>query len=123
MKKYLFLIVIGTVMTFTSCKKENMIIGKWEIISYEGDSVLAELYQGHIVYNFLAEEDYYFILDNNVMYHGWYSIENGKVNLKYFDKNQSDGEFRTSSLKISFSGVKTMKWQDKELKYTLKKIS
>ena len=122
MKKHWFLMVIFALIIFTSCKKENMIVGNWELISVEGVSGLTELCSGQITYNFLSEDDYYFMCDSVLIHHGWYSLQNNTINLEYFESIQSGSGGRISvSMKVSFSSSNKMIWKDNEIKYILKK--
>ena len=130
MKKHWFLVVMLALISFTACKKENMIIGEWEVTSFEnslveGDFHLPEPHFGRKVYNFLDGNNYYFMNDDVIINHGYYTIENNTINLESFDSIQSGSGFSTSlSMKISFLSSNKMVWKNKEItKITFKKTS
>lgn len=121
MKKFWFLMVILALISFTSCKKENMIIGEWELISIEGDTNLAKTQSAFYVYEFY-EGGYYVIKAGgwDIIFLCEYSISNSKIDIKPF------GYYTPFiSMKISFSDSKNMVWKGKEnkVKYTFKKKS
>ena len=118
MKKHWFLIaILGTLIGFTACKKEkeNMIIGKWELISIEGGSFAESYSSGDLVYFFTGQ--CYFVLDknNNIIHCDSYFIQGNKIHLTY-PKN------RKTAVSISFSGSKKMTWKGEESKFTFEKI-
>ena len=128
MKKYLFLIVMGTLITFTACKKENMIIGEWEVVSTECDENSAYWYlEFPTVYVF--KEDYYLIKHNFMWIEiievecGSYFIKNNKITFGTTGGGQFGMNRVTHSMKISFSGAKKMTLKDKNIKLKFKKIS
>ena len=126
MKKYLFLIVVGTLISFSACKKENMIIGKWEIVSVEGegiDNLTAQILKGYVF-----DEYYCYSIVDGSMFDGLSDNEIFGVRRYYIHKNtitflSEMVNTPSNSMKISFSGAKKMTWKDKGTKYTLKKIS
>ena len=119
MKKHWFLVVVvGTLISFTSCKKENyeeMILGEWELIEVEGDIWIEENISNHtITYIFLKETLIYMVDGITIDSRGnhKYYIQKSKL---YFDNG--------SYVEISFSGAKKMIWIDEYRKLTFKKIS
>ena len=119
MRKHWFLmVVVGTLISFSACKKEeeNMIIGKWEVISIESD--IADIRWIPCVYEFYNSNRFSCKSKEGIR------IENGK----YFIKNDTI-TFETTyhySMKISFLDSKTMIWKDEDggfkAKSTLQKI-
>jgi hypothetical protein len=85
MRKHLFLIVIvGTLIIFTACKKENMIIGKWELVSVEGiDDVPDDI----LPKGFVFEESYYYAVIDFSMFDGWSDNQIIYGGRYYIDKN------------------------------------
>ena len=130
MKKHWFLIaILGTLISFTSCKKdyENRIVGEWELTSSEGDTWQEKYYSNQTITYIFSEGTYIFMVNGNVKIEGKYHIQNNKLYLNTLYVNNRilyvvlPKEF---SYNISFSGRKNMIWIDKdiELKYTLQKI-
>ena len=127
MKKHWFLIaILGTLIGFTACKKdyENRITGTWEILSVEGSKEFDNLdLEGSLM---SVSDDFFTIHPKNIP--PWVRIV--LVAYKYsFTKNNKItfenfclGEYRFSSVKVSFSGER-MIWKDKNAKLTFKKIS
>ena len=131
MKKYLFLIaMLGTLISFTACKKEKenyeeMMIGIWELISAEGNSLIAnEFYAGHTIIYYLSDFSYYDVSVDSVSFtHGHYNtVKNNTVKITYWLPNNGGSICYDYSVKISFLGTEKMKWQNEAIKYMFKKI-
>ena len=132
MKKHWFLVVMLALISFTACKKENMIIGKWELIETEGvtDEIIPK---GYVFEEFL----YYPVFDgsifegghdNEILYSGRYSIQNNTLTMEHMESVAGTWSSYTvrHSVEISFSGAKKMIWKDKKdkkIKYTFKKVT
>ena len=121
MKKHWFLVVMLALISFTACKKENMIVGKWELIETEGVDDFAEIRTTSTRAYQFDEYSYHIIVYSLDMESGKYSIKNNAITLE----PSFSCEYRMlypSTWKISFSGSKKMIWKDKKEKYTFKKI-
>ena len=123
MRKHWFLIVMLALITFTSCKKENMIVGNWELIEGEGINDVGLFPKGYIFdeYGYCALRDgskFEGGYDNEIFYCGRYNIYKNTLTL------ESSGSF--NSMKISFLGARKMIWKsekDGKIKYTFKKVT
>jgi len=131
MKKYLFLIVVGTLITFSSCKKEETkILGEWELVS---STICDDTWGKLLPIAYVFEEySYYAIVNNkfnggldNEIFSGKYSIQNNTITFETVSSSSSGAypyiNTRYNSLKISFSGTKKMIWKSENDKYTFKK--